>query len=77
MGLESRRNAAKRTGKENIDTLFEEIDKDLEENPCFYGHSDPNDPRHFQQLNSGMTNGQTPIEQVRTEVTGKNGGAVE
>ena len=78
MGIESRKNAAKRVGKENIDTLFTEIDEDLEKNPCFYGHSDPNDPMHYPndaQLNSGMTNGQTPIEQVRVETTGQNGGA--
>ena len=78
MGLESRKNAAKRAGKENIESLFEEIDKDIKDNPCFYGHSDPNDPRHFpeqQQLNSGMTNGQTTVEQVRREMTGQNGGA--
>lgn len=78
MGIESRKNAAKRVGKENIDTLFTEIDEDLEKNPCFYGHSDPNDPTHYPddaQLNSGMTNGQTPIEQVRVETTGQNGGA--
>lgn len=80
MGIESRKNAAKRAGKENVDKLIEEVNEDIKENPCFYGHSDPNDPRHFpqdQQLNSGMTNGQTPIEQVRTEITGRNGGAVE
>ena len=80
MGIESRKNAAKRAGKENIDTLLKEIDEDIEKNPCFYGHSDPNDPNHFPneaQLNSGMTNGQTPIEQVRTEITGRNGGAEE
>lgn len=80
MGIESRKNAAKRVGKENIDTLLQEIDEDIEKNPCFYGHSDPNDPNHFPndaQLNSGMTNGQTPIEQVRTEITGRNGGAEE
>lgn len=78
MGLESRKGAAKRVGKENIEELFKTIDEDLKENPCFYGHSDPNDPRHFQQekqLNSGMLNGQTPIEQVRVETTGQNGGA--
>ena len=78
MGIESRKNAAKRVGKENIDTLFTEIDEDLEKNPCFYGHSDPNDPTHYPddtQLNSGMTNGQTSIEQVRVETTGQNGGA--
>lgn len=81
MGLESRKRAAKRVGRENIDILFEEINEDLKENPCFYGHSNPDDPRHFpqeeQQINSGMTNSQTPIEQVRTEITGKNGGAEE
>lgn len=79
MGLESRRNAMKRMGKENIDELIKEIDADMKENPCIYGHIDPNDPRHMmqeQQLNSGFTNGQTPVEQVRTEVTGQNGGAV-
>lgn len=80
IGIESRKNAAKRMGKENIEILLEEIDEDIEKNPCLYGHIDPNDPRHAmqeQQINSGMTNGQTPIEQVRTEITGKNGGAVE
>lgn len=79
-GIETRKGAAKRMGKENIDTLLKEVDEDLEKNPCFYGHSDPNDPRHFPndaQLNSGMTNGQTTIEQVRTEITGRNGGAEE
>ena len=75
MGIESRKNAAKRVGKENIDTLFAEIDEDMEKNPCLYGHLDPNDPMHSAKLNSGMTNGQTPIEQVRTEITGQNGGA--
>lgn len=78
MGLESRRNAMKRLGKENIEELIEEIDADMKENPCIYGHIDPNDPRHVSQtLNSGMTNGQTPVEQVRTEVTGQNGGVQE
>lgn len=75
MGLESRRNAMKRIGKENIDELIKEIDADIEKNPCLYGHIDPNDPRHNQSLNSGFTNGQTPVEQVRTEITGQNGGA--
>lgn len=81
MGIESRKNAAKRVGKENIDTLLKEIDEDIEKNPCLYGHIDPNDALHYQQpqpqLNSGMTNGQTPVEQVRTEITGQNGGAEE
>ena len=71
MGLESRRNAMKRIGKENIDELIKEIDKDMKENPAIYGQMPSNEE---QTLNSGMTNGQTPVEQVRTEVTGKNGG---
>ena len=74
MGLESRRNAMKRIGKENIEELIKEIDEDREKNPTIYGAKDPSQE---QSLNSGMTNGQTPVEQVRTELTGKNGGAVE
>lgn len=80
MGIETRKGAAKRAGKENIDTLLQDVDDDIKKNPCFYGHSDPNDPNHYPndtQLNSGMTNGQTTIEQVRTELTGQNGGAEE
>lgn len=78
MGLESRRNAMKRMGKENIDELTAEIDEDMKKNPCIYGHLDPNDPMHMAQnaqINSGMLNGQTTVEQVRTEMTGQNGGA--
>lgn len=75
-GLESRSGAARRLDKEDFDSKTKaEVDADIKDNPCFYGHSDPNDPRHFPQINSGMTNGQTPIEQVRKEVTGQNGGA--
>ena len=76
MGIETRKGAAKRVGKENVDNLLKQVDEDVEKNPCFYGHTDPNDYLHS-QLNSGMTNGQTAIEQVRTEVTGQNGGATE
>lgn len=80
MGLESRRNAMKRIGKENIEELIQEIDEDIKNNPCIYGHIDPNDSSHApqeQDINSGMLNGQTTIEQVRTEITGKNGGTEE
>lgn len=80
MGIETRKNAAKRAGKEDVDSLLREVDTDIKNNPCFYGHIDPNDSKHIpeeKKLNSGMTNGQTPIEQVRTEITGKNGGAEE
>lgn len=71
LGLEKRENAMKRLGKENIDELIKEIDEDMENHPDIYGRK--KDP----QLNSGITNGQTTIEQVRTEVTGQNGGAEE
>ena len=70
MGLESRRNAMKRIGKENIDDLIREIDQDMLDHPEIYGHTDKG-----MGFNSGMLNGQTPLEQVRTEVTGQNGGA--
>lgn len=77
-GLESRENAMKRLGKENISELMNVIDEDVKKNPCFYGHLDPNDYNHYQnpdqQLNSGMTNGETPVEVVRKEITGQNGG---
>lgn len=70
MGLESRRNAMKRVGKENIDDLIKEIDQDMLDHPEIYGHTNKGPG-----FNSGMLNGQTPLEQVRTEVTGQNGGA--
>ena len=81
-GLESRENAMNRLGKENVQELMNDIDEDIKKNPCFYGHSDPNDYLHGQnpneqQINSGMTNGETPLEVVRKEVTGKNGGGGE
>ena len=66
LGLESRKNAMKRVGRENIEELITEIDEDRKKNPELYGVKD-------QMLNSGMTNSQTPVEQVRIETTGKNG----
>lgn len=66
MGIESRRGAMKRLGKENIEEILAQVSKDIEENPTFYGQQQP-------QLNSGMMNGQTPVEQVRKEMTGANG----
>ncbi len=69
MGLESRRNAMKRMGKENIEELIAEIDEDRQANPTIYGQSDFNSP----QINSGMLNGETTVEQVRTEIMGQNG----
>lgn len=77
MGLESRRNAMRRVGKENIEELIKEIDEDRKEHPEAYGISSDKGKEDSPQLNSGFTNGQTPVEQVRVETTGKNGGAKE
>lgn len=68
LGLESRRNAMKRLDKDDIDDLIQEIEREREEFPWVYGATNEN------EVNSGMTNGQTAIEQVRTEMTGANGG---
>jgi hypothetical protein len=69
LGLLSRRGALKRMGKEKIEELIAEIDEDMAKNPTLYGKEDPN---AMPQLNSGMTNGQTPDEQMNIETTGEN-----
>jgi hypothetical protein len=45
----------------------------MKENPQLYGVATEGDT----QINSGMLNGQTTVEQVRTEMTGQNGGQSE
>lgn len=85
LGLESRANAMQRIGQEDIEKLTEEIDADMEKHPILYGQETPSPAMGIQggtvppgdNINSGMINGQTAIEQVRNEVTGKNGGATE
>ena len=67
-GLEYRKKAMERLGKEDINDYIERIDEDVKTNPEFYGQQ-PKEP----ELNSGFTNGQTPVEQVRQEMTGQNG----
>jgi hypothetical protein len=67
MGIESRIGALKRLGRENIEQKIAEVDKERKEHPELFG-VDP-----MAQLNSGMMNGQTPVEQVRKELTGSNG----
>ena len=69
LGLEHREHAMKRLGRENIEAELEKIDKEREEHPEYYGGE-----KQQPQMNSGMTNGQTPIEEVRKEITGQNGG---
>lgn len=68
-GLEYRKKAMERLGKEDLNDYLEKIQEDVTEYPEFYGQQKQEDP----MLNSGFTNGQTPIEQVRKEMTGQNG----
>lgn len=67
LGLECRENAMRRMGKENITDLMRKIDEDAETHPEYYGRAPKEEEA---QLNSGILNGQTPIEQVRVEMTG-------
>lgn len=80
LGLELRRNAMLRIGRENVDSLIEEIDKDMQDNPSLYGYNMGKAKigangliREGDGINSGFTNGETPIEKVRKEITGSNG----
>ena len=66
--LESRYNAMKRLGKENIEELIAEIDEERKKDPAIFG-----DEPQVPEVNSGFLNGQTAIEEVRKEVTGSNG----
>ena len=69
-----------RIGKEDINQKLAEIDKEREEHPELFNPMlqqmwyQNQMQGQAPQINSGMTNGQTPIEQVRTEITGQNGG---
>lgn len=67
-GLEYRKKAMERLGKEDINDYIKNIDEDVKNNPEFYGKM-----KESPEMNSGMTNGSTPIEQVRKEITGQNG----
>ena len=77
LGLECRENAMKRMGKENITEIMKKVDEDMKAHPEFYGVplAQPPVEGKSPQLNSGLTNGSTPIEELRKEVTGQNGGA--
>lgn len=68
LGLEYRKKAMERLGKEDLTDYLDKIDEDIQDNPEFYGMTNKDN-----ELNSGMTNGQTPVEQVRNEMMGKNG----
>jgi hypothetical protein len=67
MGLEDREGALERTGTKEIQDKIAKIKADREENPDIYGIGEDS-----KELNSGMTNGQTAVEQVRKEANGSN-----
>ena len=67
MGIESRQGAMQRLGKDSKKVL-ETMAEDYEKHPEFYGQ-----PKKEEiTLNSGMTNGETPQEMKRKEMTGEN-----
>ena len=59
--------------EDNIEDKLIEIDREREEHPEIF-NAMLQTLWYEQKLNSGMTNGQTPIEQTRIEMTGQNGG---
>lgn len=72
LGLECRHGAMERTGKKDIVSKLAEIDKERTEHPEIFNPA--LQQMYFQQqLNSGMMNGQTALEQLRIETTGQNG----
>lgn len=66
-GLESRKGALQRMGREDIDNKLAEIDKEKEDNAKRFAEFQQNP-----QINSGMLNGQTPQEQMNIEKNGAN-----
>lgn len=72
LGMECRHGAMERMGKDDITNKINEIDAERSKHPELFN------PMLQQillqsKMNSGMTNGQTPVEQVRTETMGQNG----
>lgn len=83
LGLESRRGAMKKLGKEDIETTLTQADEDRkqmqEEQMQLQMQQMAMQQAMFQQnkqeggeLNSGMTNGSTPKEEKRKEINGEN-----
>lgn len=75
LGLECRHGAMNRLGKDNIVDKISEIDREREEHPELFNQSLQSMwyQSHLNQVNSGMMNGDTAVEQVRKEMTGQNG----
>lgn len=80
LGLESRRGAMKKMGKEDIETTIAQADEDRkqmqEEQMQLQMQQMAMQQAMFQQrngeLNSGMTNGSTPKEEKRKAINGEN-----
>ena len=78
LGLECRHGAMERLSKDNIPKKLAEVDKERAEQPELFNPvlQQMWYQNQMSQTNvGGMMNGQTPIETVRKEVTGQNGGA--
>lgn len=70
MGLEGRRGALKRLGREDIDEKLVEVDKEREENPELFGLISEEEKKV--DINSGILNGSTTQETLNKEMTGEN-----
>lgn len=77
LGLECRHGAMERIGKDNVAKKLAEIDRERTEHPELFNPMLQTAwyQNQMGQTNAGgMMNGQTPIETIRKEVTGQNGG---
>ena len=74
MAIEDRRGAMERLGKKDITRKLEEIDMERSSHPDLYGGNTKTEEAPSTNA-GGMLNSQNPIEQVRIETTGQNGGA--
>lgn len=79
LAIECRHGALERLGVDNISRKLAEIDREREAHPELFNPALQQVMAQQAMMSAtnagGMMNGQTPIEQVRTEITGQNGGA--
>lgn len=78
LGMECRHGALERLGADNVKAKIDEVDEERSEHPELFNvnlqqmfYQNQMQPQQA-QVNSGMSNGQNPKEQVRTETTGQN-----
>ena len=78
LGLECRHGAMERIGKDNIPKKIAEVDRERTQHPELFNPMLQQSwyQNQMGETNAGgMMNGQTPIETIRKEITGQNGGA--